>query len=71
MNKINLENKNIFITGTSGFIGSYLAKRVLTGVEGVKAIGLYDMNDYYDVRLIDLEQHPNYTFLKVILQIEN
>lgn len=69
MNKINLENKNIFITGTSGFIGYYLAKRVLTEVEGVKVIGLDNMNDYYDVRLKearlkDLEQYSNYTFFK-------
>ncbi len=69
MNKINLENKNIFITGTSGFIGYYLAKRVLTEVEGVKVIGLDNMNDYYDVRLKearlkDLEQYSNYTFIK-------
>ena len=69
MNKINLQNKNIFITGTSGFIGYYLAKRVLTEVEGVKVIGLDNMNDYYDVRLKearlkDLEQYSNYTFIK-------
>ena len=69
MNKINLENKNIFITGTSGFIGYYLAKRVLTEVEGVKVIGLDNMNDYYDVRLKearlkDLQQYSNYTFIK-------
>ena len=69
MNKINLQNKNIFITGTSGFIGYYLAKRVLTEVEGIKVIGLDNMNDYYDVRLKesrlkDLEQYPNYTFIK-------
>ena len=69
MNKINLQNKNIFITGTSGFIGYYLAKRVLTEFSGVKVIGLDNMNDYYDVRLKesrlkDLEQYPNYTFIK-------
>ena len=69
MNKINLQNKNVFITGTSGFIGYYLAKRVLTEVEGVKVIGLDNMNDYYDVRLKearlkDLEQYSNYTFIK-------
>ena len=69
MNKINLENKNIFITGTSGFIGYYLAKRVLTEVNGVKVIGLDNMNNYYDVRLKearlkDLEQYSNYIFVK-------
>lgn len=69
MNKINLQNKSIFITGTSGFIGYYLAKRVLTEIKGVKVIGLDNMNDYYDVRLKearlkDLEQYSNYTFIK-------
>lgn len=69
MNKINLENKNIFITGTSGFIGYYLAKRVLTEFSNAKVIGLDNMNDYYDVRikesrLKDLKQYSNYTFIK-------
>ena len=69
MNKINLQNKNIFITGTSGFIVYYLAKRVLTEFCDVKVIGLDNMNDYYDVRikearLSDLEQYSNYTFIK-------
>ncbi len=69
MKKINLENKNVFITGTSGFIGSYLAKRLLQEVEGIKIIGLDNMNDYYDVklkeaRLKELEVFKNYTFIK-------
>lgn len=69
MNKINLKNKNIFITGTSGFIGSYLAKRLLQEVKGIKIIGLDNMNDYYDVRLKEarlkeLEKFKNYIFIK-------
>ena len=40
MNKINLENKNIFVTGTSGFIGSYLAKRLLKEYPSSTIIGL-------------------------------
>lgn len=41
--------KKIFITGAAGFIGFYLAKRLL--VEGASVIGLDNLNDYYDVRL--------------------
>lgn len=61
--------KAVFITGSSGFIGSNLAKRILT-TEGVtKVIGLDSMNDYYDVRikearLADLQKYENYTFIK-------
>ena len=40
MHKVHLKNKNVFITGTSGFIGFFLAKRLLEEVEGIHIIGL-------------------------------
>jgi len=69
MDRINLENKTIFITGTSGFIGSNLAKRILEEYSSVKIIGLDNMNDYYDVklketRLNELKQFSNFNFIK-------
>jgi len=39
----------IFITGTAGFIGFHLAKRLLS--DGYEVVGLDNINDYYDVRL--------------------
>ena len=67
--KINLRNKSVFITGVAGFIGSNLAKRLLSTVEGVKVVGLDNMNHYYDVRLKEarlneLEQFDNFSFVK-------
>ena len=61
--------KTIFITGSSGFIGSNLAKRILTTEPDTKVIGLDNMNDYYDVRikkarLAELQKFENYTFIK-------
>lgn len=61
--------KIIFITGSSGFIGSNLAKRILTSELDTKVIGLDNMNDYYDVRikearLAELQKFENYTFIK-------
>lgn len=69
MQKINLENKTILVTGSSGFIGSFLCKRLLNEVDGIKVIGLDNMNDYYDVRikeyrLNELSSFDNYTFIK-------
>lgn len=60
---------SIFITGSSGFIGSNLAKRILTEQPDTQVIGLDNMNDYYDVRikeerLAELQKFPNYTFIK-------
>lgn len=60
---------SIFITGSSGFIGSNLAKRILTEQPETQVIGLDNMNDYYDVRikeerLAELQKFPNYTFIK-------
>lgn len=61
--------KIIFLTGSSGFIGSNLAKRILTTEPDTKVIGLDNMNDYYDVRikedrLAKLQKFENYTFIK-------
>ena len=62
-------NKTVFITGSSGFIGSNLAKRILTTEPDTKVIGLDNMNDYYDVRikearLAELQKFGNYAFIK-------
>ena len=61
--------KIVFITGSSGFIGSNLAKRILTTEPDTKVIGLDNMNDYYDVRikearLAELQKFENYTFIR-------
>ena len=39
----------ILVTGTAGFIGYHLAKRLIA--RGDEVIGLDIINDYYDVRL--------------------
>lgn len=54
----------VFITGTAGFIGYYLAKRLLD--EGHTVCGLDGMTDYYDVTLKQrrhqmLLQNPGFT----------
>lgn len=64
-----MQGNVIFITGSSGFIGSNLAKRILTTEPDTKVIGLDNMNDYYDVRikearLAELQKFENYTFIK-------
>lgn len=67
--KINLENKTILITGTAGFIGSNLAKRILENYNTKEIIGFDNVNDYYDVeikkwRLNKLSKFSNYKFIK-------
>lgn len=47
---VDLEGKNIFVTGSAGFIGANLVKRLLT-VPHARIIGIDNMNDYYDVSL--------------------
>ncbi|MEE3416758.1 MAG: NAD-dependent epimerase/dehydratase family protein [Prevotella sp.] len=50
-NNINLNGKNILVTGAAGFIGSNLVERLLKDVKDATIIGIDNMNDYYDVRL--------------------
>ena len=51
MNKINLNNKTILVTGAAGFIGSNLVKRLFKDLSGATIVGIDNMNDYYDPTL--------------------
>ena len=51
MERIELNNKKILVTGAAGFIGSNLVKRLLKEFEGVTIVGIDNMNAYYDVSL--------------------
>lgn len=61
--------KTVLITGSSGFIGSNLALRLLQENKDIKVIGIDNMNDYYDVsikeyRLNKLLAFDNFSFIK-------
>ncbi len=67
--------KTILVTGSAGFIGAYLVRRLLTSSEPVSVVGLDNLNGYYDpalkaYRLREIEkvagEHPEcrYTFIK-------
>lgn len=63
--------KHIFITGTAGFIGFHLAKRLLK--QGHIVHGFDGMTDYYDVSLKRrrhqmLMQHPNFQASEAMLE---
>lgn len=44
-------NQNIFITGSSGFIGSNVVLKLMENFNNIQIIGIDNMNDYYDVSL--------------------
>lgn len=51
MQKVELNEKSILVTGAAGFIGSNLVKRLFQDVKNATIIGIDNMNDYYDVSL--------------------
>ena len=51
MQKIDLNNKTILVTGGAGFIGSNLIKRLFADTKGSTIINIDNMNNYYDVSL--------------------
>ena len=75
MERIDLKNKTVFVTGAAGFIGSNLVLKLLDTVSPVTIVGIDNLNDYYDVSIKDwrLDQiqasaakHPGsaWTFVK-------
>ena len=58
---INLNGKNILVTGSPGFIGANLVLRLLTELSSGTIISFDNMNDYYEVslkewRLVEIEK---------------
>lgn len=48
---VDLERKNILITGAIGFIGSNLVLELLRTLSSVNILGIDSINDYYDVKI--------------------
>lgn len=51
MTNIDLKNKTIFVTGSAGFIGSFLVMNLLKNYSPINIVGIDNMNDYYDTSL--------------------
>ncbi|MCI8485318.1 MAG: NAD-dependent epimerase/dehydratase family protein [Lachnospiraceae bacterium] len=72
MQKIDLKNKTILVTGSAGFIGSNLVLELLRTQSPIHIIGLDNMNDYYDVRIKEwrlaeieksMKEHSDYRYV--------
>ena len=69
MVKVELDNKNILVTGAAGFIGSNLSERIAKEFPNSKVIVFDNVNNYYDTKLKDyrldkLSKYNNFIFIK-------
>ena len=75
MQKIDLHNKTVLVTGSAGFIGSNLVLELLKTQSPINIIGIDNLNDYYDVSIknwhlseidkcVSLHPESTYTFIK-------
>ena len=74
MEKIDLNNKKILVTGGAGFIGSNLIKRLFEDTKNATIVNLDNLNNYDDVSLkeyrLDMlmqkseQLHVDYSFVK-------
>jgi UDP-glucuronate 4-epimerase len=65
-----MSDQTILVTGTAGFIGFHVTRRLLA--EGRHVIGLDNLNNYYDPalkrsRLDVLREHPQFSFVQMNL----
>jgi UDP-glucuronate 4-epimerase len=51
MQKIDLKNKTVLVTGSAGFIGSNLVLELLRTQSPINIVGIDNMNNYYDVSI--------------------
>ena len=62
-----INNKIVFVTGSAGFVGSYVSKAFLE--KGFPVIGLDNLNSYYDTKLKEarlelLNQYRGFSFVQ-------
>jgi UDP-glucuronate 4-epimerase len=62
-----MSSKTVLVTGSAGFIGFHLSKKLLS--QGYRVVGLDNINDYYDVSLKEarikiLMAAEDFTFIK-------
>ncbi len=65
MAQAGLDGRTVLVTGSAGFIGFHLAKRLIA--EGARVVGVDNMNAYYDVslkeaRVRELAKSPEFVF---------
>lgn len=48
---VDLKGKTVLVTGAAGFVGAFLTMALLERFDGIRVVGLDNLNDYYDVSI--------------------
>ena len=48
---VDLRGKTVLVTGAAGFVGAFLTMALLNRFDGIRVVGLDNLNDYYDVSI--------------------
>ena len=61
----------ILVTGSAGFIGFHLIKKLYNNISNIEVVGVDNFNDYYDVNLKNKRSNILHNSFQIYIEILN